>query len=148
MATWAWRWSTGTSGSAARPGERLGGREAHEQRADEPGALGDADASHVVEADARVVERGPNDRCDELEVASGGDLGHDAPVPRVQLRLRGDDRGEDLAVLGDDGGSGLVAGGFEPEDGHAAPPPSAAAGSSTAGSGSRHMMSASSRLSV
>ena len=52
------------------------------------------------------------------------DLGHDAPVPRVQIRLRGDDRGEDHAVARDDGGRGLVAGGLDPEDVH---PPSLAA---------------------
>ena len=127
---------------AARPGDRLRGREADEQRADETGALGDGDPADVVEAPPRVVERRAQDRRNELEVPSRGDLRHHAAVPRVELGLRGDDRGEQLAVLGDDGGGRLVAGRLEAEDepAHAAP--------SGSGSASRHMISASSRLSV
>ena len=38
--------------------------------------------------------------------------------PRMQFRLRGDDVGRDLAVLGDHRGGGLVAGRLEAEDQH------------------------------
>ena len=87
MATWAWRWSTGTSGSPRAQARALAAERPTSSAPTSPGPWVTPTRSHVVEADARVVERGPNDRRDELEVASGGDLGHDAPVPRVQLRL-------------------------------------------------------------
>jgi hypothetical protein len=71
----------------ARPGQRLRRREADEERADEPGALRHADARHVPEAHARVVERGAHDRPDELEVPPRRHLGHDPAVARMEIRL-------------------------------------------------------------
>ena len=73
-------------------------------------------------------------RRDQLEMAARRDLGHDAAVGRVQLRLRGDDAGADLALVGDERGRSLVAARLEPENQLA--------------TGSFHMISASSRLSV
>ena len=76
---------------------------------------------------------------DELEVAPRRDLGDDAAVARVQLRLRRDDVRADLPLRRDERRRGLVAGGLDPED-HAL---------STRGcTGSFHMIRASSRLSV
>ena len=46
----------------------------------------------IVELDARLVEGLPDDRPDELEVATRGDLRHDPAVARVELGLRRDDR--------------------------------------------------------
>ena len=123
---------------AARPRDRLGRREADEQRADESGALRDGDCVHLRQGRVGFYERLPDDRKDELEVVPRGDLGHDAPVLRVQVRLRGDDRGEHLAFLADDRRRGLVAGGLDPEDHDA----------TSLGVASRHMIRASSRLSV
>jgi hypothetical protein len=121
-----------------RPGQRLRRGEAHEQRADQPRALGDCDPLDVLELRARLVERLPDDRGHELQVPARCDLGHDAAVLRVEVSLRGDDVREDRTVPADERGRGLVAGGLEAED-------QALAGSRT---GSRHMISASSRLSV
>ena len=121
-----------------RPGERLRRRQSDEERADQPWALRDRDPFDPVEPDPGLAERLAQDGRDELEVPPRSDLGHDASVLRVQLRLGGDDVGQDLAVVRDDGGRRLVAGRLEPED-------QALAGSRT---GSRHMISASSRLSV
>ena len=135
----------GDERQSPRPRDRLGGRQADEQRAHEPRALRHADAIEVVEPDTRVLERSSDDRRNELEVASRGDLGNDAAEPRVKLGLRGDDRRQHRAVARDDRGRGLVARGLDAED--VQPTPSSSAGSA-AGSGSRHMMSASSRLSV
>ena len=97
-----------------------------------------ATASISVERASGFDERLADDRQDELEVVPRRDLGHDAPVLRVQLGLRGDDRGEHVALLGDDRRRRLVAGGLDPEDHDA----------TSLGVASRHMISASSRLSV
>ena len=75
----------------ARPGERLRRGEADEQRADEPGPLGDGDSLDVVERHAGRSERLAHDRSDELEVAPRRDLGHDAAVAGVEIGLRRDD---------------------------------------------------------
>ena len=127
-----------SEGKPQRPRERLRRRQPDEQRADQPGPLRDGDPLDPVEPDAGLVERLAQHRRDELEVPPRGDLRDDAAVLRVQLGLGGDDIGEELAVVRDHSRGCLVAGRLEPED-------QALAGSRT---GSRHMMSASSRLSV
>ena len=105
-----------------------------------PGPRVTATRSTSSSAAPASLERLAEHRDDVLEVVPRGDLGHDAAEAGVQLRLRGDDARGDLPVLGDERGGGLVAGGLEPEDHSAA--------SSSAAPGSRHMISASSRLSV
>ena len=127
----------------ARPRDRLRGREADEQRPDQPRPLRDRDAVDVVERDARLPERLAQHRHDQLEVTARGDLRDDAAEARVELGLRGDDAGADGPVLLDEGRGRLVAGGLDPED-HEAP----AAGSAASSTGSFHMIIASSRLSV
>ena len=79
-----------------RGGEPLRGRDADEQRADEPGPLRDRDQLDVVEPAPAARERVVDDRVDELEVVARGDLRHDAAVAVVHA-LRGDDVGADLA---------------------------------------------------
>ncbi len=74
-------------------GERLRGRDADEQRADQPRALRHGDLLDVVERGAGAVERVVDDRVDELEVVARGDLRHDAAEARVHA-LGGDDVGE------------------------------------------------------
>ena len=122
----------------ARPGERLRSREPDKQRADQARPPSDCDTTDVVEAHSALRERLPDDGHDELEMPPRGDLRDDASVARVQVGLRGDDVREDAPVLGDERGRRLVARRLEPED-------QALAGSRT---GSFHMISASSRLSV
>ena len=95
---------------SARPRDRLGRREPDEQRADQPRPARDADPREIAELDARLVERGPQDRRDELEVTTRGDLRHDAAEVRVELGLRRDDRRQHLPVRRDDRGGGLVTG--------------------------------------
>ena len=53
---------------------------------------------------------------DELEVAARGDLGHDAAVARVQVRLRRDDVGQNRPVLGDEGRGRLVTRGLDAQN--------------------------------
>jgi hypothetical protein len=121
-----------------RPGERLRRGDADQKRPDQAGALRDTDSLDVAELGVRVGERLPQRRQDQLEMVPGRDLRDDAAVRRVQLGLRGDDVGEHAAVPGDERGGGLVTRGLDPEN-------QALARSRT---GSFHMISASSRLSV
>ncbi len=120
-----------------RPRERLRGGDADEQRADEPRAARDADELEPVERCVRVGERLADDGHHELEMPPRRDLGHDAAEARVQVGLRGDDVREDLAVTRYDGGRRFVARSLQRKD-HA----------TDCACGSRHMISASSRLSV
>ena len=68
---------------AAPGGQALGRGHAHEQRADQPGPLGDGDEVDVVERDVGRAQRVVDDVVDEREVVAGGDLGHHAAVAVV-----------------------------------------------------------------
>ena len=125
----------GDQRQAAREGQRLGGGEADQQRADQAGALGHGDGVDAVESDAGVVQRPLDHGHAQLQVAARGDLGHDPAVAGVQLGLGGDHARQQPSAVVDQRGGGLVAGALDRED-HAT------------GSGSRHMIRASSRLSV
>ena len=93
----------------------------------------------------RLGECLADDRADELEVAARGDLRDDAAVAGVEVGLRGDDGGEHPAVPRDDRSGGLVARRLDAQD-H--PVSSRAPASTRRRSDSRHMITASSRLSV
>jgi len=121
-----------------RPGERLGRRDADQERPHETGALGHGNLLDVVQRHVRRAESHAYDRRDELEVTSRRNLGDDAAETRMEIRLRRDDRREHAPVAGHHGGGSLVARRLQPEDHEAR----------SDGGGSRHMMSASSRLSV
>ena len=72
----------------------------------------------VSERQAGALQGVVDDRRGELEVVARGHLGDDAAVLVVHA-LRGDDVRADLAVAGDDGGAGVVAGGLDCEqEGH------------------------------
>jgi hypothetical protein len=128
----------------ARPREPFRNGETHEQRADEAGPLRHADPRDVVEGRSRLVERGCDDRRDELEMPARRDLGDDPAVPGMEVCLRRHDGGEDPPVVAHERGRRLVAGGLDPEDDLAHAP----VAFSSAWSASRHMINASSRLSV
>ena len=61
-----------------RRGQPLRRLQAHEQRADQPRALGDRHQLDIVEAHVRARQRVVDDIVDQLEVVSGSDLGNDA----------------------------------------------------------------------
>ena len=122
----------------ARPRESLGGRDADEERTDEPGTLGHRDSLDLVERSVRRGERVAHDGRDELEVPARRDLRHDSAEAGVEIGLRRHDRRQHASVVSHDGGGGLVARRLDPEDHDAC----------SDGAGSRHMMTASSRLSV
>ena len=118
-----------------RPGDRLGGAQPDEQGADQAGPGGDGDQLHVGDRRLGAAQRLLDDGDDELEVAAARDLGDDSSEACVQLVLRGDDARPDLPVARDERGRRLVARRLDPEN--------------HAGSlASRHMISASSRLSA
>ena len=107
-----------------------------------PGPCVTASARDVVERHPGLGERGLDDRNDELEVPPRRDLGHDPTEARMQLVLRRPDARAHLAVARHDGGARVVARGLERRiitRRRPARPRSA---------GSRHMIRASSRLSV
>jgi hypothetical protein len=117
-----------------RPRNRFCCGEADKKRADQPRPAGDRDTVDVPKARVRLNERLADHRRHELEVPPRRDFRHDAAVARVQLRLRRDDARADLALVGDERSGGLVAARLDPENQRA--------------TGSFHMISASSRLSV
>ena len=47
---------------------------------------------------------------------AAGELRDDAAVEGVEVDLAGNDGGEGVGAMADDGGGGLVAGGFDAED--------------------------------
>ena len=75
-------------------GERLGGRDADEQRADQAGPDGDGDSADLVVGDAGLDDRLSDHRVEQLEVGPPGDLGNDAAVHGVQIDLAGHDAGQ------------------------------------------------------
>ena len=68
---------------------------------------------------ARVTglgEGGADDGDDGAEVFAAGELGNDSTIACVGCDLGGDSGGESAGALLDDGGGGLITGGFDGED--------------------------------
>ncbi len=118
----------------ARPRDRLRRSEADQEGSDQPRALGDRNPVDIGEGRVPCRERLADHRGDKLEVPPRGDFWHDAAEACMQLGLRRDDAGEDLALVRDERRRSLVARGLDPENQRP--------------TGSFHMISASSRLSV
>jgi hypothetical protein len=97
-------------------GESFGVGDADEKCADEAGALGDGDSVKVVVGEVSLGERFADYRDNLAEVFARSQFGDDAAVFLVNIDLRGDHVGEDVEAVGDDGGGGFVAGGFDGED--------------------------------
>jgi hypothetical protein len=125
-----------------RPGKRFGSREPDEKGADQARASGDCDRANAVEGHPRLVQGLLDDRGDELEVAPRRNLGDDPAVAGVKLGLGRYDARAHHPLARHERGRGLVARGLEAQD-HVVPVPT-----EDTGTGSRHMIRASSRLSV
>ena len=106
----------GDEGDVLRVGQGLGVGDADEQRSGEAGAGGDGDGVEIGEGDAGLGQGGADDGNDGAEMLAAGQLGDDAAVAGMGGDLRGDDRGKRAGAALDDGGGGLVAGGFDGED--------------------------------
>ena len=100
----------------ARGGERLGRRQAHQQRADQPRPARDGDGLDLLELRLGLLERLGEHRSDQLEVPTRGDLGDDAAVACVQRGLRGNDVRADAPVSCDERDGRLVARGLDPQN--------------------------------
>ena len=105
-------------GNAERGRDRLAGRQAHQQRTDEPGPDGDSHGDEVGAADAGPRQRLVDHRDDPLDVGPGGHFRHDAPPPCMQQFLTGHNTRQHRAVTRDDRGSGFVAGGLDRKQWH------------------------------
>jgi len=97
-------------------GQPFGEVDADEQAAGQAGAARHGDGVEGVVAEGGFLHRLADDRADDLDVGAGGDLREDAAVRRMQVNLGGDDIGDDVPPVADDGGSGLVATGFDAQD--------------------------------
>ncbi len=129
-----------------RGGDRLRRREADEQRAHEPGALGGGDELHALEARSRLLERLRDDRVHQLEVVARGDLGDYAAEGDVRL-LGGDHVGEHLPTGVDHRRARVVAACLQGKDRHTEPGFGTSSRDPASVAGVRHMTSASSPLS-
>jgi hypothetical protein len=99
-------------------GVGLGRRHPDQQGPGKAGADRDRDRIDVGEPGpaegAGLFDR----RVEQVDVGSGGDLGHHPAVAGVQGLLVGEHVGTDQAAVGDQGHPGLVAGGLDPQDQH------------------------------
>ena len=80
--------------------------------------MGDGNGVEVLYGETRVGEGAMNNGEDGLEVGAGGDFGDDTAIILKNVNLRGDDVAQDGLAVFDDGGAGVVAGGFDAEDFH------------------------------
>ena len=99
----------------ARGGDRLRGRDADQQRADQPRPGGRGDRVDVVEGHPGLAQGGLDHRRGQLEVMAGGDLGDDAAEAGVRGGLRGDHVRQDAAAV-EHGGAGVIAGRLDSKD--------------------------------
>ncbi len=106
----------GDEGFVEAVAEGLGVGDADEECSGEAGAFGDGDGVEVGEGEVGAGEGFADDEDDVAEVLAGGEFGDDTAVVGVEGHLGGDDVGERVAAGADDGGGGLVAGGFDAED--------------------------------
>ncbi len=109
-------------GKPARPGDRLRGQRAHHDATDQARPAGGGDAVEVAEADAGIRHRARDQPVEMVEMAAGGDLGHDAAEGAMLVELREhavrQDRAAAVGVPAHDGRGRLVAGGLKPQDQH------------------------------
>ncbi len=101
---------------ASGQAQGLGGRQADQQRTGQPRRVGDRDRVELIESDAGPAQRLVDDRQDPLDVRPRCDLRHHAAESLVQMLLRGDDRREDLELVGHDRRRRFVARALEDQE--------------------------------
>ncbi len=97
-------------------GDRLGGVGADEERSCQAGAGGHRHRVDTLQGTTGALQRLLQDGHDRLHMLARGELRHHATVASVELHLRGDDAGQNLPPIADDGGGRLVAGSLNAED--------------------------------
>ena len=105
----------GDERDAQRIGKGLGEGEPHEQRADQPRAVGDGDGVEFAGGNARLGEGALHRRADGVGMGAGGDFGNDAAVLCL-LRRGGQDGVGEQAAAADDRRARFVARAFDAED--------------------------------
>ena len=106
----------GDEGQTAGEGQRFGVGDANEEGAGEARTGGDGDGVKVGKGDASLGKGSADDRDDGAEMLAGGQFGDDSTVAGVGGDLGGDDGAKGAGAALDDGGGGLVAGGFNCKD--------------------------------
>ena len=88
--------------------EPFGVVHAHEQRAEQPRAVGNGNGVDVLPAASRVLKRLRHDVVYGKGVVAAGDLRDDSAEPAMDLDLRRNDVGQHPPAVFDDGGGGFV----------------------------------------
>ena len=103
--------------SVVQEGQRLGHRQADQERRRQTRAVGHRDGVDLGRAgQAGAIERLVEDGQHPAQVRPGRDLGHDAAGRSVERRLAGDDGGGDRSPALDDGDRGLVTARLDRQD--------------------------------
>src|SRR5579885_3834447 len=104
---------------ASRPGGSFRHHRPDNQTANQSGTGCRGDPVDLVERNAGLVERVPDQRCEVVEMGAGRDLGYDPAVMAVLVELRTHQIGADawlrFTIL-NHGGGGFVAARFEAQD--------------------------------
>ena len=106
----------GDEGQVVGEGKSFGVGDAHQKRSRETGAAGDGDGVEIREGDVGLGECGADHGNNSSEMLAGSQLGNDASIAGVGGDLGGNDGAERARAALDDGGGGLVAGGFDGQD--------------------------------
>ena len=101
---------------AESKGKCLGVQNADQQRAGQTWSLRHGHGIEVVEADARLLHRRPDDRDDVAEMFARGQFGDDAAIRSVQCDLAGNHIPEHIASYAHYGRRSLVATAFDTEN--------------------------------
>ncbi len=100
--------------------DRLGGGQAHDHAADQPGPRGGGDRRKLGKANAGFLHRAADDAVEQIDMGARRDLRHHAAECGMLIRLRVDDIGQDspraIALALDHGGGGFIAGGLDPKN--------------------------------
>ncbi len=97
-------------------GQGLGRGDTHEQRSDQPGPDGAGDGVDPFGLDARLDDRPGDDRVEQVEMGTAGNLGHHTAVLRVQVDLRRHHAGQHVVTAHHQRRGGLVAAGLDAQD--------------------------------
>ncbi len=91
-------------------GHRLGGGEPDQQRADQTRAAGNRHPLDGSRGGRRLFQGLVDHRRNRLQMLARGNLRHHTAVTGMDIDLGGDDIGQDLAAVADDGGGSFVTG--------------------------------------
>ena len=112
----AFKMVDGDEGQVGGEGKRFGVGDAHQKRSGEARAAGNGDRVEIGQRDAGLAEGGADDRDDGAQMLAAGQLGDHSAIAGVSGNLRSNHGTERVGAALDDGGRGLVAGGFDTQN--------------------------------